>query len=288
MKKINNFWTNELKAYEHDSINEDYYLFESPDIFKKLSYPHKMNMTLLIFCKSGSVDGLIDLNEFNEKAPCSITILVNQILTITRFSEDFSGQFTLYSTPFLENLFNDRRVNSKLYLVAKKNPIIRMDKNDLQWLNYFNEILKISIKNSDNFHRLEIVKHLTLTFYYSHNYKYYEDINEKEKSQSVILVKEFLDLVSIHFKNYRGMDFYAKKLFLTPKYLSKVIKEISGKSGNEWINEHVILEAKALLKSTHMTIQQISDELNFPNQSFFGSYFKSHMGISPKQYRLND
>jgi AraC-like DNA-binding protein len=74
-------------------------------------------------------------------------------------------------------------------------------------------------------------------------------------------------------------------LSLTPKYLSQIIKASTGKSANEWIDEYVMLEAKALLKSTTMTIQQISDELNFPSQSFFGKYFKRCEGVSPKEYR---
>jgi AraC-like DNA-binding protein len=81
------------------------------------------------------------------------------------------------------------------------------------------------------------------------------------------------------------VGFYAKKLCMAPKYLSAVIKEKTGKSAFEWINDYVILEAKSLLKSTNMTIQQISDELNFANQSFFGKYFKRLAGMSPKSYR---
>jgi AraC-like DNA-binding protein len=79
--------------------------------------------------------------------------------------------------------------------------------------------------------------------------------------------------------------FYADRMCFTPKYLSKVIKENSGKSANSWIDDYVILEAKAMLKSTNMTVQQINDELNFPSQSFFGKYFKRIVGVSPKEYK---
>jgi YesN/AraC family two-component response regulator len=92
--------------------------------------------------------------------------------------------------------------------------------------------------------------------------------------------------VQTHYREQRGLDFYADKLCITPKHLSKVIKAISDKPANDWIDEHVVLEAKALLKSTNMTIEQISDELNFPSQSFFGKYFKRVTGMSPKEYKL--
>lgn len=97
----------------------------------------------------------------------------------------------------------------------------------------------------------------------------------------------FMDLIRTHYKEHRGAEFYADKLCLTPKYLTKVIKENSGKSANDWIDDYVVLEAKALLKSTNMTIQQISDELNFPSQSFFDKFFKRHVGVSPKEYKKN-
>ena len=81
------------------------------------------------------------------------------------------------------------------------------------------------------------------------------------------------------------MSFYADKMFLTAKHLSTVVKEISGKTVGEWIDELVILEAKALLNSSSMNIQEIADRLNFANQSFFGKYFKHYTGMSPKEYR---
>ena len=102
-----------------------------------------------------------------------------------------------------------------------------------------------------------------------------------------MLVENFIDCVHKSYKKQRGMEFYADKLSLTPKYLSKLIKDNTGTSALEWIDNYVILEAKAFLKSTNMTIQQISDELNFPSQSFFGKYFKRHVGVSPKEYRNN-
>ncbi len=61
-----------------------------------------------------------------------------------------------------------------------------------------------------------------------------------------------------------------------------VVKEVSGKTVGEWIDELVILEAKALLNSSSMNIQEIADRLNFANQSFFGKYFKHYTGMSPK------
>ena len=83
----------------------------------------------------------------------------------------------------------------------------------------------------------------------------------------------------------RSVSFYSNKMFLTAKHLSTVVKEVSGKTASEWIDSLVILEAKALLKSSELSIQEIADELHFANQSFFGKYFKHHTGMAPKEYR---
>ena len=81
------------------------------------------------------------------------------------------------------------------------------------------------------------------------------------------------------------MKFYANKLCLTPNYLSGVVKEYTGKTATEWVNDFVILEAKIMLKDTGYSIQEISDRLHFPDQSTFGKYFKKLTGVSPKMYR---
>jgi AraC-like DNA-binding protein len=80
---------------------------------------------------------------------------------------------------------------------------------------------------------------------------------------------------------------YAKKLCITAKHLSAVVKNVSGQSPTDIINSYVILDAKISLTTTDMTIQEISARLHFPNQSFFGRYFKQHTGLSPRQYRKN-
>lgn len=98
-------------------------------------------------------------------------------------------------------------------------------------------------------------------------------------------MNDFSKEVQLFYRKERKVLYYADRLHLSASYLSTVVKRISGKTAAEWIDDYVVLEAKALLKSTKLTIQQISDELNFPSQSFFGKYFKRITGLSPKEYR---
>ena len=96
---------------------------------------------------------------------------------------------------------------------------------------------------------------------------------------------KFTELLERHHKKEREIAFYADKMFITPKHLSQVIKDYSNKTALAFIEEYVIAEAKSMLLSTTLSIQQISDELNFPSQSVFGKYFKRVTGKSPTEYR---
>lgn len=134
--------------------------------------------------------------------------------------------------------------------------------------------------------RMKIVRLLAQAFFYGlYDAQQSQQKTNDDKPKQEVLFDAFFNLILQHYKDSREVRFYADKLYLTPKYLSTVVKQLTGKTALEWINDYVILEAKSLLKSTNKSIQQISEELHFPSQSFFGKYFKRLVGISPKAYR---
>ena len=100
-----------------------------------------------------------------------------------------------------------------------------------------------------------------------------------------VVFDNFMKLVEEYHPIHRNVGFYADKLNLTPKYLSKLVKLASGRSAPEWIDAYVILEAKNLLKHSNMAIKEIVFKLNFPNQSVFYKFFKMRTGMTPSEYR---
>lgn len=114
----------------------------------------------------------------------------------------------------------------------------------------------------------------------SHN----EDVPMRKSRKEEIMAR-FILTVREHFRTERQVAFYAKQLCITPKHLSAVVKSISGKTAGEWIENYVTMEAKVLLKTTDLPVQEIAVHLNFPNQSFFGKYFKHITGMSPTEFR---
>ena len=99
------------------------------------------------------------------------------------------------------------------------------------------------------------------------------------------IVASFLECVNENYREHRELSFYADQLHLSLKYMSHVVYEQTGRHPSAWIRDHVILDAKAMLRSGRYTVQQVAAELNFPNQSFFGKYFKEAVGISPKKWK---
>ena len=108
--------------------------------------------------------------------------------------------------------------------------------------------------------------------------------NPSSHSKNVLYFNAFLEL-SKNYLQEHSVGFYAEQLHLSPKYLTTLIRLATGRTASEWIDEYIILEAKNLLKYSTMNIQEIAYYLNFPNQSFFGRYFKKHTGMSPSSYR---
>lgn len=280
-------WRANLKDKEADFIDEDLFLFNNPQLLPAFDYPVKMDIPLTVLCSRGTIKVSVNLKDYTIEAPAIFIVVSGKIVQYKSVSDDFSGFFMLMSKKFLTDLLSGPRERLPIFLSVLDSPLVQLTNEDLASVNDFYLMLQKEIRQTLNPYRLETVRHLVQAMFYSTGYKFHKTGESSNKTKHEILMEEFINLVKAHYRKEREVGFYAMKLKLTPKYLSKLIRDNSNKSVNEWINDYVLLEAKALLKSTNMTIQQISDELNFPSQSFFGKYFKRLTDISPKEYRKN-
>ena len=278
-------WRTELENMDVNSIGDDIILLDKPVIFSIFQYPFKMDVTAAIVCIKGTMTGSINLKPYTTTGACLVTVLPGQILEYKSISEDFTGLFIIMSSKFTGNLMPNANERLPLSLSIMDNPVIPLDEEALNAMIDYFEMLKKVVKAKEHPYRLEVAQHLTLAFFYGIGDVLHKYTEKKKKTHHELLMEKFLQLVQIHHEKQRELKFYADKLCLTPKHLSKVVKEVSGRSANDWIDEYVTMIAKALLKSTGMTVQQISDELNFPSQSFFGKYFKRVAGMSPREYK---
>lgn len=269
-----------------DSIGDDIVMLNNISMVPFFDYPTKIDYAVVCLCLKGRIDGTINLKPVSFSENAFAIILPGQIVQYTHISDDFSGLLFVMSERFTNNLELSIKDSVSIFIYLKENPVICLASNEIEHLLKYYDILLSTVRMPSNTNRLEIIRLLLqAVLYVVNDYRQLQEKRDSQKSKQEWLFDAFYNLVLTHYKDSRKTEFYAEKLYLTPKYLSSVIKEITGKSVPEWINNYVILEAKSLLKSSKMTIQQISDELNFANQSFFGKFFKRITGMSPKEYK---
>lgn len=277
---------NEIAVFKYSEGTKP--LLQSKNAINGMKAPHKFNFFMFVDHTKGSARLTIDMEEYNLDRPFNVVkIAPGQIVTMDSMSDDFDALVILFSTRFIESMMVYVNGAFPFRLRGSLDQVEHYDV-DAERENHFNvfyQIVRHCLQATDNPYRLQMVKHLIMAMFYSSGKLRELEVEDKPRSSADVLTKEFMDLVKENFRRERQLQFYADTLCITPRYLSRVVKECTGESAAEWIERCVVLEARALLKSTNMTIQQISDELHFPSQTFFGKYFKRRVGMSPKEYR---
>lgn len=264
------------------SNNEEYKIDTS------LDYPLAIDGIMFIICLKGSGEVKINFKEFHIKENSILTLLPNQIIEKVSHTEDFFIEMLCFSIDFLSDLPLPN--NFEMPQRISEKPVINVLANEVQnLLRYHSFIIETFNHKKDQFQE-KIIKGLLYSLLVEIGRLYFEqetDLVPKEKSSSrnEEIVVQFISLLREHYKVGRTASFYADKMFISPKYLSGVLKKETGKAINSWIEYAVTLGAKMLLKSTNKTVLQISEELNFPNPSYFGRFFKKNTGMTPKYYR---
>ncbi len=280
-----NFSTSDL---DKNSVSIDDYFtmyFGSVDSFL-LESPVRSDRIYLGFCLDGSAEVEVDLINHTIIKNEIILIPPNHILFHHKISENFRFVLLSFSNKFFHALSNDLRKYPLYFLLKQKFPSLKLDETEMsQIMEFYNLMWKYG-EDKQNKYRSDLVKHLLslvfINIYYCATKRNLEKPPASSRREEII--GTFFSLIFEHFKEAKDVSFYADKLCVSPKYLSTVMKEVVGKTTKECIDHFVIIECKFLLNS-NLTIQEVSQQLNFPNQSFFGKYFKKHTGMSPLNYR---
>ena len=247
--------------------------------------PFRIDMTMAIIYEQGSADLKINMRDYHIEAPAVLLVLNDQIYQSAGHSEDLRSKVILMSRSFSDSLFANSGEILPLKSSIMKNPVMKIENEENVFGQFFQLLQNIAASPRQEF-KIESARHLTLSMFYGYSHLKHEvnEVKSTNSRQEEIFTK-FTELLERHHKKEREIAFYADKMCMTSKHLSQVIKDYTGKTALGIIEEYVISEAKSMLLSTTMSIQQISDELNFPSQSVFGKYFKRVAGISPSEYR---
>ncbi len=250
-------------------------------------FPHRLERAVFALCVQGEMRVQVDLKEYTIQANDFMLAAPGQLVQAYDSSADFQGfcfaadrEFTIENRMDMEDLL-------PLFFYLKEHPVTHISNSERRIMEEYLGLLQRKMLIPPGPYRRNIVYHLVRAFLFEMNHILHVRavIHNKTKSRKEIQFETFMQNIAKHSRENRSVMFYADLMCLSPKHLSRVIREVSGHSAGDWIDAYVVMEAKTLLKTSRLTVDEISMKLNFPNQSFFGKYFKQHTGMTPLQYR---
>lgn len=256
-------------------------------------FPCRIDAFIIGFGTEGETSVSFNLHEFRLKKDSMFIFTPKNILQVNS-QQYFKADVIAISPDFMRRINIDIKNMMPLFLKFVENPALTLTPEESRSMRGMIAQIERETRGPETHFSFDIVSGLIAATIYKVGDIMYHYLAEHPEGQNNShnraeeYFKQFTHLLGEHFREERSVGFYARQLCITPKYLTTLIKRISGQSVSEWIDNYVILEAKTLLKYSTMSIQEIAYYLNFPNQSFFGSYFKRNTGMSPSQYKAQN
>lgn len=256
-------------------------------------FPCRIDAFIIGVGTEGETSVSFNLHEFRLKKDSMFIFTPKNILQVNS-QQYFKADVIAISPDFMRRINIDIKNMMPLFLKFVENPALTLTPEESRSMRGMIAQIERETRGPETHFSFDIVSGLIAATIYKVGdimYHYLAEHPEEQNNshnRAEEYFKQFTHLLGEHFREERSVGFYARQLCITPKYLTTLIKRISGQSVSEWIDNYEILEAKTLLKYSTMSIQEIAYYLNFPNQSFFGSYFKRNTGMSPSQYKAQN
>ena len=281
-------------AVLHDHANLEQELWYGNDVLLArilrdnipLDQLSNMSAYAVTLLEKGSLTVNIDFQKREISSPTFLLISPNTMYECVDNSFDCAGKVIAVSPAFAENIraytqtvfsafsmktcgsLSDEELNTFESYFQLVYQLVKLEKNPV------NDILLRDVIQS-LFNYLSVVFERGLDNV-SRKGKHFRD--EEICHTFMMLVKQFAS-------SERNVEEYAERMRISPKYLTAIVKRVTGRTASDWIRREVILQAKKLLTGSSLTVQQVSDQLHFHNQSHFGTYFKRVEGVSPQSWR---
>lgn len=253
-----------------------------------IQYPFRSTDFIIGLVREGSLSMFINLKKVAFKRNSLFIITPYNILEFIEQSKNLKISGISFSRNFITGSYSGNALLESLGFLGPQNLYkLNVSEKRISELTKFFQIIEKLSKSKRNPHKKAMIRNMFEIFLYGVDIvltpKY--NIPKTKLSRKEELNTQFHNLLIQHFREQRSVNFYANELNVTSKYLSESIKEISGKTAGELIDEMIILEAKVLLKKNGVTVAQVADELHFSDQFLFSKFFKKHTSFSPSQYR---
>lgn len=256
---------------------------------KILCKPFLMNYVGLIVCEKGYFCFDVDKKKFTARAGETVFLSEGNNFSIGELSDDLRVSILFYHIDPIREILGSSIVAMYLYTTLTPEPCYVWTSGEESDLARYIALLGRHRKSAQNPFDNHECKLLLLALTYRLCSIYSRRIIE-EKNVAGHKIDTFIKLIRLIEKYYmqeRGVAFYADKLCLSPKYLSALSKSVCGYTVQELVFRAIVRKSIFWLKNTNKSVQEISDDLNFPNASFFGTFFKKQTGLAPSYYRIS-
>lgn len=290
MKKIGQLSLSKFAdLYADKLIGPDFFITDEKQLLSLSEYPYRSDGYIIGICTRGTAQVEVNLQIYEAKPDAMLLATPFHVLRIYNSSPDFLCRFIVFSKAFLtENNVNSHFLESFSYFKSASLPVIYPEHEDAKVLLEIYVQLQQKLDRQDHPYRMEIARSVLITMLYEVGFIYEKQhvmvkgkLNRKQELNML-----FQELVFHHYKEHRNVQYYADALFVSSKHLTETIKDVTGRTAGEWIDDAVILEAKVLLRNQETSIANIAFAIHFPDQSSFGKYFKKQTGLSPSDYRM--
>lgn len=274
--------------YDDKTLTEDLFFIEDLNNFD-LNKDNTMRLPLGIFSVGLKGSATIEVNtkRYTFTPNTILFILPHQSITVLTKSDDFDAIILVANEELLNNSPVSIRQKSKILVRAITNPLFETNDVEQMWVARFCNYIKARIKSLTGEYKQQIMQALLTSLFYEvvNSIDLYQHDKTNLPSRKEQLFIQFIELVTKQYKKEHQVNYYAKQLNITAKYLSAICTTISKRKPSEWIDDNIISEALFLLKESGSSILEVSEELNFRSQSYFTKFFYRKVGMTPSEYK---
>jgi len=247
-------------------------------------------MVCVLIINRGTLNAEINEDHISLKSSDVLIMSTRVNISNVKLSEDLDGMIIAIREISSKALVKVNTHMLKCLFRLSDHPILHMAAEQRELFGHYHSILCSTLQNEDKTYQKEIVYRIVGAMLYELFTCIFtvNNIQENDESSSVQgerLFKQFMELLVSSEVKERQVQYYAHKLYISPKHLSVVCKQQTGKTARVWINEFILTDIKYMLENSDWSIKEISNYLGFPNASFFGKYVRQYLGKSPSRIR---
>ncbi len=248
--------------------------------------PYRLTEGRVVYFRTGTLRLRINLREVEFKEGDLLAVSPGTVFEFLYISSDLDLAMLAFSNSLMENWQKEDLLQT--YLQGRLFLHLSLTEKEVQRMEQLFALLW-EVVHDRPFPRASVQSLISLCFHQLDFVRKRSQSTERQQhTRQEDIFNRFLELVNKYAVRERSIAFYADRLFLTPRYLSTLVRQASGRTVMDWVNEAVMQEAKLMLRHTDKLVYQIADELNFPNASFFSKYFRRMAGMTPNDYRRKD